>query len=557
MKSLDYPTLPRIVDCIRQGSYVYLVMDYLQGQSLRQMLDEGKSFSNGEVLRIGQELAQTLEYLHKRQPPVLYRDMKPDNILITKEGQLKLIDFGISVQGDKGNDARNGCGGTPGYAAPEQFGGICDETTDLYGLGRTLQELSRGKESIRFRFVLRKCTRVQKNKRYQSASEVLKCLENLEENRKQNRRICGWILVLSGLLLATGGSVKLVRQIEVHRYYQILQETENMENDEELLSAYQQAAELCPQKEETYLLALQWARKTGTTKKTVEWIEHVWDIYADETKNHQKIREQIAMLYLCGNALDTEFEKNYEKAASLFASLEKTDSCWQAVAELAKRLDDFSSEIDWKKMQNDLQDLYAYSGRMERLGQLQYAYELYVICGSIYISDAASFSLTEASPYQEGIACYERAELVLEKSQEMLFQKQEIWERLAAATYLNGLLQENKGEKEGRNSLEKSILYGRKILSSEKKEPHIKRVFLREAAIYECLGELQMADSCYASYLQRYPDDLAGICAYGEYLLSTREYEQAKEVLDLAEQIPNAEKDRNYQILKERMEEQP
>ena len=96
MKQLDYPTLPRIVDLILEENRVYLVMDYLEGESLGGLLRGGYRFSEEEVLNIGCELAGTLRYLHGRTPLILYRDMKPDNLMRNSEGQLKLVDFGIA-----------------------------------------------------------------------------------------------------------------------------------------------------------------------------------------------------------------------------------------------------------------------------------------------------------------------------------------------------------------------------------------------------------------------------------------------------------------------------
>ena len=86
MQHLEYPAIPKIIDYVETGEYCYLIMEYIKGQSLGELLRSGKRFSLREILALGKEIARVLEYLHSRKPPVCYGDLKPDNLMFLKPG---------------------------------------------------------------------------------------------------------------------------------------------------------------------------------------------------------------------------------------------------------------------------------------------------------------------------------------------------------------------------------------------------------------------------------------------------------------------------------------
>lgn len=147
MKKLDHPTLPRIVDIIDQDSTIYIVMDYIEGESLNKVLDAYGAQPQDAVIEWAKQLSEVLDYLHTRKPPVIYRDMKPANIMLKPDGTIRLIDFGIAREYKEGSTGDTEIIGTRGYAAPEQFGekGQTDARTDIYSLGVTLYHLVTGK----------------------------------------------------------------------------------------------------------------------------------------------------------------------------------------------------------------------------------------------------------------------------------------------------------------------------------------------------------------------------------------------------------------------------
>ena len=214
MKKLDHPTLPRIVDIIDDSKTVYIVMDYIEGESLNKVLDAYGAQPQETVIEWAKQLSEVLDYLHTRVPPVIYRDMKPANIMLKPDGTIRLIDFGIAREYKKGKAGDTTSIGTRGYAAPEQFGdkGQTDARTDIYSLGVTLYHLVTGKNpaeppyeiypirhwnanlSSGLEWLIQKCTQLNPNDRFQSCAEVTYVLENLEKfesayKSKQKKKI--------------------------------------------------------------------------------------------------------------------------------------------------------------------------------------------------------------------------------------------------------------------------------------------------------------------------------------------------------------------------------
>src|SRR4051812_6610724 len=124
LKVLDHGALPKIYDIIESDGDIYVVMDYIEGESLKEKLKREKTIPVNQVIDWARQLSEVLEYLHTRKPyPIIYRDMKPDNIMLTPEGKIKLIDFGIAREFKVENSTDTTNLGTKSYAAPEQMSG--------------------------------------------------------------------------------------------------------------------------------------------------------------------------------------------------------------------------------------------------------------------------------------------------------------------------------------------------------------------------------------------------------------------------------------------------
>ncbi len=147
LAGLMHPNLPRIYDHFNDGGRWYLVMDCIEGDTLEDHLQKANShrLPINEILHIGEQLCSVLDYLHNRQPPIIFRDLKPTNIMLTADGHIYLIDFGIARLFKSGQIKDTISLGSPGYAAPEQYGKA--QTTvrsDIYSLGATLHQLLTG-----------------------------------------------------------------------------------------------------------------------------------------------------------------------------------------------------------------------------------------------------------------------------------------------------------------------------------------------------------------------------------------------------------------------------
>jgi WD40 repeat protein/tRNA A-37 threonylcarbamoyl transferase component Bud32 len=147
LAGLVHPNLPRIYEQFIDEGRWYLVMDFIEGETLEEYMLKiaGGKLSVDKVLSIGIQVCTVLEYLHNRQPPIVFRDLKPANIMLTPLGHIYLIDFGIARHFKPGQIKDTVALGSTGYAAPEQYGKA--QTTpraDLYALGATLHELLTG-----------------------------------------------------------------------------------------------------------------------------------------------------------------------------------------------------------------------------------------------------------------------------------------------------------------------------------------------------------------------------------------------------------------------------
>lgn len=218
LKKLNHPNLPSIIDVIDTDDSFIIIMDYIQGNSLNKALDEYGAQPQEQVITWAKQLCDVLGYLHSRTPAIIYRDMKPANVMLKPDGNVTLIDFGTAREFKERNLADTTCLGTVGYAAPEQFGGMgqTDARTDIYCLGATLYHLVTGMNpceppyeikpireinpslSSGFERIIQKCTQRDPNDRYQSAAELMYALEHYEEiddiyKKKQKRKLGAFI----------------------------------------------------------------------------------------------------------------------------------------------------------------------------------------------------------------------------------------------------------------------------------------------------------------------------------------------------------------------------
>lgn len=202
LKAVKHPKLPSIIDVIDDDDSFIIVMDYVEGRSLDKILKDSGPQPEEYVIEWAKQLCDVLGYLHSRPTPIIYRDMKPSNIMLKPNGDITIIDFGTAKRYEVEVGATTGLG-TAGYAAPEQYVnsglGRTDARTDIYALGMTLYYILTGVDpqktfvtdtSIRLinpsfsrglDKIIVKCTQQNPDERYQSCAEVMYDLEHVSE----------------------------------------------------------------------------------------------------------------------------------------------------------------------------------------------------------------------------------------------------------------------------------------------------------------------------------------------------------------------------------------
>lgn len=232
MKNLDHPMLPRIVGIEEDPKFFYIIMDFVQGENLKTVVTSSGPQAQDTVVSWGVKLCDVLTYLHGKG--IVYRDMKPANIMLSPDGNIKLIDFGIAREYKENASEDTTALGTEGYAAPEQYEGKgqTDARTDVYGMGITLFQLLTGINpssyqenifSIRLQNpnlssgldkIILKCTNKDPKKRYQSTEELKKALLNYrkldDKFLKKQKKVIKKFFTLLGLstlcFVIAGGS---------------------------------------------------------------------------------------------------------------------------------------------------------------------------------------------------------------------------------------------------------------------------------------------------------------------------------------------------------------
>lgn len=269
LKKLKHPNLPSIVDVIEDEDSFIIVMDYIEGRSLDKIIEENGAQPESFVVEWAKQLCDVFGYLHSRTPPIIYRDMKPANIMLKPDGNIMVIDFGTAKNYEIDLGETTGIG-TIGYAAPEQYIGSglgrTDARTDIYCLGITMYHLLTNVDpcknlisdkSIRsvnpslshgLDAIIQKCTQYQPSDRYQSCAELMYDLENYEileplYKKKQKRKLFSFFLViLMSIIFAIGGlALNLTAaQIATDTYETKIYEASKTTDYETKLSIYQE-----------------------------------------------------------------------------------------------------------------------------------------------------------------------------------------------------------------------------------------------------------------------------------------------------------------------------
>lgn len=359
MSRLNNRHIPRITEVIEMEESILLVMDYVEGRTLRARLRSEGAIPQEEAVNIALQMCETLEYLHSLDPPVIFRDIKPDNIILRPDGTCVLIDFGAAREYKETKEEENIgdtiCLGTRGYAPPEQYKGAgmgqTDKRSDIYALGATMYHMVTGKDPSRKPYemrpirrwdpalssgleaVIKKCTQNDPEERYQDVSQLKEALLHYREldveyQREKNGLVarCAALFFAGVLCMASGlWSGVQAASLKGSTYAELIQAAETAVTKEDRMDAYARAVAADPKKEDAYNGMLKDALADNKfTQDEAEAITKVLgyrgadDVETAETKFREGNRRQYdEFAYNCGLAYFYYYGQDGNKPLSL------------------------------------------------------------------------------------------------------------------------------------------------------------------------------------------------------------------------------------------------
>ena len=283
-----HPGIPAYRECVcdEKGEFAGFVMEYVEGRSLQKILEDGRAYTVREAVEAGLQLCGIMEQLHGQDPPMIFRDLKPANILVRPDGQFVLVDYGAvrKLRKSAGSDTMQL--GTDGYAAPEQYGGWeqSDERTDIYGIGAVLHHMITGRPPLdtglrplreilgaegesrqldEMAKILLRCCMTAPSMRYSSCKELEKALRSVIRLWTRSRsRERGWkwfVLLVNTATVCLGLAIVLAASAagaETAEYCALIETAANETTLEEKKEVYQRAAALRPEDPEAYICFL-------------------------------------------------------------------------------------------------------------------------------------------------------------------------------------------------------------------------------------------------------------------------------------------------------------
>lgn len=351
MKRLDHAALPRIVDIIDNGVTIYVVMDYIEGESLDKILNEYGAQPEELVIGWAMQLCDALAYLHAQKPPIIYRDMKPANIMLKPEGNIKIIDFGIAREYKEQSLADTTVLGTKGYAPPEQYSGQTDARSDIFALGMTMHHLLTGIDprsgeayapvrmwnpelSEGIELIIDKCVEPAPENRYQNCSDLLYDLEHSDlitrgYKKRQKRKVAAFMAAagMTVVFFLTGTVCTTIAKNINNSNYEILVSPSTATALNEKIDSYKRAIAIYPERTDAYMCMLEAYEDEGRFGKEendefLALYNANKDTFDHTTSEVAELNYKIGMMYF--NYYTEEdgsysFSTRVQKAYSFFA----------------------------------------------------------------------------------------------------------------------------------------------------------------------------------------------------------------------------------------------
>ncbi len=535
LKKVDHPVLPRIVDIIDKDGTVYVVMDYIQGLALDRILKEDGAQPQENVIEWAKQLASALDYLHSLNPPIIYRDMKPSNIMLQPDGRVKLIDFGTAKEYKVENIADTTALGTRGYAAPEQFGdelghGIykTDARTDIYCLGATIYHIVTGKNPCEPPYEMRpirewnpalssglekiilKCIQPNPEDRYQNCSELIYALEHYNEldsghRKKQTGKLMLWSGAVAAMAVSIGISVAGYQGIQDTRkqdYRSLIEKA----NTYKINGDYSKASEVYVEaitdvdgkNPEAYLDMLSLYVNYMDAEEGLARVGAYINSGYQNIQDNSEVVLQVALTYL-------NEEKDYSNSLYYFQMLEEEEV---PEAKYYKKI--LSSLTELNSVGSDMQELSEAMQNFEAYNDEQALSEAkmlnYKIMGDIYmtypdsIEGAVDVAIRLADKALEEVEELDSDEMLVEYTVDFSDILYKAYRERAKGT---------DDTKERQNDYNMAIAYCEEILSiisDEDDEKKRCKYMCDVAEMYEEIGDLESAKAKYEAGIQEFAD---------------------------------------------------
>lgn len=533
LKKVDHPVLPRIVDIIDKDGTVYVVMDYIQGLALDRILKEEGAQPQENVIEWAKQLASALDYLHSLNPPIIYRDMKPSNIMLQPDGRVKLIDFGTAKEYKVENIADTTALGTRGYAAPEQFGdeqgnGIykTDARTDIYCLGATIYHIVTGKNPCEPPYEMRpirewnpvlssglekiilKCIQPNPEDRYQNCSVLIYALEHYNEldsgyRKKQAGKLMLWSGTVAAMAVSIGISVLGFQGIQDTRkqdYRSLIEKA----NTYKINGDYSKASEVYVEaitdvdgkNPEAYLDMLSLYVNYMDAEEGLARVGAYINSGYQNIQDNSEVVLQVALTYL-------NEEKDYSNSLYYFQMLEEEEV---PEAKYYKKI--LSSLTELNSVGSDMQELSEAMQNFEAYNDKQALSEAkmlnYKIMGDIYMTYPGSIEGAVDLAIRVADKALEEVEEL--DSDEMLVEYTVDFSDILYKAYRERA-KEADDSKEQENDYNMAIAYCEEILSIISDDDYEKercKYICDVAEMYEEIGDLESAKAKYEAGIQEF-----------------------------------------------------
>lgn len=540
LKKLDHPAVVRIFDIDEDEDNVYIVEEFVEGISIEEELNKVRSIDEEIVVEWAKEICEALIYIHNLKPnPIIYRDMKPSNILITKDNKVKIIDFGIAREYKNHAESDTTYIGTRGYAAPEQYGtSQSDGRTDIYSLGVTLYHMVTGRGpndppyeimpirqinenlSEGLEYIILKCTKQNPEDRYQSAELLLQDLNNIEKlnSEYRKRKIISSIKTLVAAIFFMGfsaliyGGVITVRQEKIEAYEETIQAGIKIQSGKQYSEAilkFNEAISKIPTRVDGYKEISKIYLKQGDNEKCIDYLEN------EVLNKVEEALEDPDVFYILGTAYFNKNDYNnatlkFERAASLdnnevvyirdlavsYARMGELDKAQRRLEEIKSK--NLSEEVTWyvsgeifSAQKNPDEAVKSFNKCLELTKDEDLKKRAFISSAEVYANNKDK----SANAVDNQIAILERANSELKEKNNL-----QIIEMLGAAYYEKGMSsQTNKNE-----ILLKSNNCFKQLLDSGYNRPYIYRNI---AIINQQIGDFKASEEILLKMKQQYPEE--------------------------------------------------